>query len=254
MSRPIYRGDCYWHDIPLPGEAGRGAHAAFVVSNETSNRANGFAILASSHRGAKQPWAFALDDARQYRHNPASARPVFDASRMIGVEQAVAVALVDLNPVRDGQISIDSLNGSGAIGGFGADSALRVQFALPGYADDLRRIGFRDDFAAFAERARAPQYSVWDAELAGRRSRCVVISNNKHNHHAQHVQILEVAKPFNEEVHADGGPQVGPVTLRISLANWAGTVGNRLLKPVSVLSPRNQHAVQQMLLSNLFDE
>src|SRR5207302_5555167 len=127
---------CHWHDLPLPGEVNTAPHCAFVLSADDANDKNGYALLASSHRGAKHPWAFFLNGAAHYQHSASSSRPPFDTRRPIGVEQMVAVPTADLTTPRDGAISIEALDGRGCVSGFGADSAMRVQFALPGYQDD----------------------------------------------------------------------------------------------------------------------
>lgn len=248
----IYRGDCYWIDLPLPGTVGLGAHATFVFSALEANEANDYVLLGSSHRNARHPWAFQIVNGTHYRHRAASARPPFDADRMIGVEQMVAVSKADLPNARDGELSFEALAGAGSTSEFGADSAIRVQFALPGYPDDLRRLGWRpDDLTQFASETDAPQFSLWEADLLGERRTCVVVSNDKHNTFAQHVQVLEIATPAEGECSRDVGHADGAITLRMRLALRPGNGDHSLQTRTGDLAADGRSAVVDLLAEGL---
>lgn len=251
----ICRGDCYWHDLPLPGETGQGAHAAFVLSTDDANDANGYVLLASSHRGARYPWAFFLSEPGHYKHSAKSSRAPFDTKRPIGAEQMVAVSTTSLAGSRDGVLSVEALDGRGCVKHFGAESALRVQFAVPGYQNDLRLLGWKDeDFKTHAAKTDVPQHSVWDlVDAQGNTRRGVVVSNDKHNTYADHVQVLELDQPVGTELHAAvSGSSF--VTLRMALAlrpNAVAGDGARLKRQVAELGTTNVAAVEELLKRGL---
>jgi hypothetical protein len=247
----IRKGDCHWHDLPLPGEASTAPHCAFVLSADDANDNSGYVLLASSHRGAKHPWAFFLVGPAHYRHSASSSRPPFDTARPIGVEQMVAVPTADLTSPRDGALSIQALDGRGCVSGFGADSAMRVQFALPGYQDDLRLLGWRpENLKSHATRTDVPQHSVWEfVDGQGTTRRGVVISNDKHNTYADHVQVLELDQPVGGEFHA-ALSSASPVTLRMTMTLRRGapaSSGSRLVSNVAQLAPGDVAAVEGLL-------
>lgn len=143
-------------------------------------------------------------------------KPAFNLSRFIGVEQMQA-APVDELAGPHGQMSEEVFTGEACERGFGAFSALRVQFAMPGYQDDLRMLyGVADDFSVFTARlGQGPtQFSVWDVASLGP---CLIVSNDKANYHADHLQVLpledsmydaplaQAAKQFTVEI---GGLEV----------------------------------------------
>lgn len=244
----IYRGDCYWIDLPLPGSVGLGPHAAFVFSSTDANERNDYVLMSSSHRRARHPWAFWIASEDHYRHRESSTRPRFDISRPIGVEQMVSVSKADLPTAREGELSYEALDGSGSTNRFGADSAIRVQFALPGYLSDLSRLGWQqEDLTSYASQADAPQFSIWEAALAGQRTTCVVVSNDKHNTHADHVQVLEISPPTDNEASCAIGHGAGAVTLRMKLVLRPGARNDSLLSRVGDLTPAERRAVISLL-------
>lgn len=170
--------------LPLPGHASAIPHSAFIISADALAADEDIAILASSHRGARHPWAFWLSGPNEYLLLNPSNLP-FDCNRPIGIEQAYAVPSSTL-PQAVGQLSLPALAGPGATHGFGADSAIRVQFALPGYAAELSKVGMLDDFSQFVS---LPQYTVWETTEG---EWACLVSNSKHNHHARHVQMLPI--------------------------------------------------------------
>lgn len=178
-------GEEFLVPLPLPGQVSATPHRGFLISAPELANDEGIAILASSHRGADHPWAFWLSGPGEHRLiSPNHA--AFDWRRPIGVEQSYAVDTTSLAaPI--GVLSPGAITGTGATLGFGAHSAIRVQFALAGYEADLQRVGRADDFAGFTQ---LPQFSLW--ETTEGECACVV-SNSKHNHFAQHVQILPIA-------------------------------------------------------------
>lgn len=193
MYRPVVsidRGSESTLAMPLPGEVAPLEHRAFVMSGRAANDTNGFSLLASSHRGARHPWAFFLASATEYAHLDPAVAP-FDWKRPIGVEQMYALMNERLVSAPIGRISVAAFTGFGASRGYGAGDALRVQFALDGYARSLRKLGCCDDFASYSAKNEGgvTQFSVWTTTIEDLPV-VAVVSNDKHNYFAQHVQAL----------------------------------------------------------------
>ncbi len=207
LERVVQQGDVFRLALPIPGAASGLLHHSFVLSTAASNDTNGYSLVASSHKGAKHPWAFFIPSSAY--DEAAGSTDLFDTSRPIGVEQMQAVENARLS-IPIGRLGSGVFGSGRATKGFDAHSAIRVQFALPGYEKELLKLypkvqGF--DEASKATLQTWNQFSVWECQWGRGLGHCVVVSNDKHNKHADHVQVFPIGKPTGSEFHFALTPQ-----------------------------------------------
>lgn len=197
----MIRGSEHLVDLPLPGSPGGISHSSFILSETAVNAANGYALLASSHRNARHPFGFFVDQSA-YQPEASNQRP-FDVNRPIGVEQLQFVEPATL-PARVGTLTGAAFGGGAGTKNYDAHSAIRVQFALPGFETDLRKLyGCNTrDFSGDTDAIRGSydQFSVWKCRYAAGTGHCVIASNDKHNRNADHVQALRICAPASNEL------------------------------------------------------